>query len=90
MLKYKYFILSILAIFTFIYINVKYREEYKCVGLIYDKAITSSQNGETAHYHVIIKYDDGEIEDKTGEYAYIYYEKGKSYIFTKSRLNFGK
>lgn len=51
--------------------------------------MTSDRHGDI-YYHVLVKYDDGEVEDIEGVENYTKFEKGVSYIFTKTRLNFSK
>ena len=86
----KYFIIGGLIILSiFIFVNKKYGEAYKIKGVVYDKSMTSDKHG-NVYYHVLVKYDDGEVEEIAGVENYIKFEKGVSYIFTKTRLNFDK
>ena len=69
---------------------VHYVEDYTIKGVIYDKAITSGTNGSTVYYHVLVKYEDGTVEDIIGLENYLHFSKGTTYIFTKQRFKLSK
>jgi hypothetical protein len=79
-----------LSFVLFVYVNIHYGEEYKVVGKIIDKGMTSNRDGNIAYYHTLVQYEDGSTEDIEGIDDYIKLEKGVRYTFTKSRLNFHK
>lgn len=86
----KWIIGIVLSFVLFVYVNIRYGEEYKVVGKIIDKGMTSNRDGNVTYYHTLVQYVDGSTEDIEGINDYIKLEKGKNYIFTKTKLNFNK